>query len=158
MRWLIIWIFFNQYVFGMIQMLTGAYVIAVFLQKRIKPYFYILFAILCMVVIKTIPNGGIIDFAVYVLLLVVVGIVVCHTDWKTALLYAALTVEIMQLCYGIVNSLTSILYPLLCSWNQRVIGLILTPILMLFLMDEYISSTIYENAGDIKACLQKYGS
>lgn len=180
--------FFNQYVFGVIQMLTGAYVMAVFLKKRMKPYFYILFAILCMVVIKTIPNGGNIDFAVYALLLVAVGIVVCHTDWKTALLYAALTVEIMQLCYGIVNSLTSILYLLLCSWNQRVIGLllmlsgnvvslllevffyciihkffineeetkkqyvlmILTPILMLFLMDEYISSTIYENAGDIK--------
>lgn len=180
--------FFNQYVFGIIQMLTGAYVIAVFLQKRLKSYFYILFAILCMVMIKTIPNGGIIDFAVYVLSLVGVGIVVCHADWKTALLYAALTVEIMQLCYGIVNSLTSILYSLLCSWNRRVLGLllmlsgnvvslllevffyyiihkffihaeetkkqyvlmILTPILMLFLMDEYISSAIYENAGDIK--------
>ena len=40
------------------------------------------------------------------------GIFVCHADFKSSLLYAALTVEIMLLCYGIVKSLIG----LLCSW------------------------------------------
>lgn len=179
--------FFNKYVVGMIQMLTGAYFVSVFLQRKIKPYFCLLPAILYMVMIKVIPDGRIIEFTVYVILLIATGIFVCHADWKTALLYAALTVEIMQLCYGIVNSLIAILYPALSSWNQKVVGMmfmllgnmasllsavfcyhmiykffthsegmkkqymlmILTPILMLFLMDEYINSTIYENAENI---------
>lgn len=106
-------------------MLTGIYFISVFLQRKIKSYVYLLFAILCMVVIKVIPNGRIIEFAVYVMLLMAVGIFVCHADWKSVLLYAALTVEIMQLCYGIVNSLSGILYPVMSSWNQKVVGIIL---------------------------------
>lgn len=179
--------FFNKYVVGIIQMLTGAYFVSVFLQRKIKPYFYLLFAMLCMVMIGVIPDGRIIEFAVYVILLMVVGIFVCRADLKSVLLYAALTVEIMQLCYGIVNSLIGILYPAVSSWNQKVVGMIfmlsgnmvslllavfcyrmvykffthsegmkkqymlmiLTPILMLFLMDEYINSTIYENAENI---------
>lgn len=176
--------FFNKYVVGMVQMLMGAYVITVFLRRKIKPYFYLLFAMLCMVMLKVIPDGRIVEFVVYVMLLMAVGIFVCHADLKSVLLYAALTVEIMQLCYGVANSLIGILYPAVSSWNQKVVGIIfmlsgnmvslllavfcyrmvykifthsegmkkqymlmiLTPIMMLFLMDEYINSTIYKNA------------
>jgi len=179
--------FFNKYLLGSIQMLAGAYFFALFLQKKMKPYFYILFTVFCMVMIKVIPDGRIIEFAVYVLLLMAIGIFICHADWKSVLLYAALTVEIMQLCYGIVNSSIGILHPLMFSWNQKVVGMvfmllgniaslllaalcyrmvykffmcsegikkqyvlmILTPILMLFLVDEYINSTIYGNAANI---------
>ncbi len=178
---------FSKYVLGSIQMLVGAYFFAKFLQRKVRPYFTLLFAAFCIVVIKIIPDGRIIDFAVYTLLLMAVGIFVCHTDWKSAILYAALTVEIMQLCYGIVNSLFCILLPLMSSFDQRIVGMafmlsgniaslllavffyrliyryfiyseavkkpyllmLLTPILMVFLMDEYINSTIYGNANTI---------
>jgi len=179
--------FFSIYIFGSIQMLTGAYFFVVFLQKKIKLLFYLLFAVFCMVMIKVIPDGRIIEFAVYILMLMAVGFLVCHADWKSVLLYAALTVEIMQLCYGIVNSAISILYPFMLSWNEKVVGMmlmlsgniaslllsvlcyrmadkffmhsegmkkqyvlmVLTPILMLFSVEEYINSTIYENAANI---------
>lgn len=179
--------FLNQYVMGSLQVLTGVYFLAGFLQKKMKPYFYPLFAAFWMVMIKVIPDGGIIDFLVYLLLLMAVGIFVCRTDWKSAIIYAALTVEIMQLCYGIVNSLFCILSPLMVSLNQRIAGIafmlsgnaaslllsafcyhmvyryflhsetmkkqyvlmILMPILMLFLVNEYINSAIYGNANII---------
>ena len=38
---------------------------------------------------------------------------VCHAEFKPSLLYAALTTEIMLLCYGIVKSLLGLLCPLL---------------------------------------------
>ncbi len=176
--------FFSKYIMGSIQMLTGAYFFTKFLQQKIRPYSALPAAAFCIIIIKVIPDGRIPDFVVYSLALMAVGIFVCHTDWKSAVLYAALTVEIMQLCYGIVNSLFCILFPLMSSLNQKMVGLtfmlsgnlvslllavvfyrmiyrffitsetdkkqylpmVLTPILLLFLMDEYINSTIYKTA------------
>lgn len=176
--------FFSGYVMGSFQMLTGVYFLAGFLQKKMKLYFYPLFAVFCIVIIKVIPDGGMMQFLAYILLLAAGGIFVLRSDWKSVILYSALTVEIMQLCYGIVNSLFCILYPLMFSIDRKIIGIvfmllgdmvslllaalcyyavyryclcdetvkkqyvlmILTPILMLFLMDEYINSNIYGNA------------
>ena len=57
--------------------------------------------------------GTIIGFVALVFLLTVCGMFVCHADFKSSLLYAALTTEIMLLCYGIVKSLISLLCPFL---------------------------------------------
>ncbi len=179
--------FFNQYVMGSVQMLTGAYFLVGFLQKKIKLYFCFLFAVLSMAMLKVIPDGRIIEFAFYLLLLMAGGIFVCHTDWRSGILYAALTVEIMQFSYGIMNSVFSILYPLMYEFHQRIVGIvfmlsgemaslllsvfcyrmvnryfarsetiqkqyvlmILTPTGMLFLMGEYINSTVYSNVHTI---------
>lgn len=180
--------FFNRYVMGSIQMLTGVYFLVRFLQKKVKPYFYLLFEIFCIVMIMVIPDGRIIEFLVYTLMLIAAGMFVCHTDWRSVVLYAALTVEIMQLSYGIMNSLLSILYPLMFSFEQKMVGIafmllgnaalllaafcyrmiyryfldcetikkqyvlmILTPILMIFFMEEYINSIIYGNVTDSNA-------
>lgn len=103
--------FFNCYVMGIVQMLTGFYFFMKFIQKRVRLSVYFLFMVSGIIVIRCIP-GGILEFLAYTLLLVAVGIFIGHADWKAVLLYAALTVEIMQFSYGIVNSLSSILYPL----------------------------------------------
>lgn len=174
--------YFNIYVIGSVQMLTGFYFLVRFLQKKVKLYFYVLFVVICIVNIKVIPDGNITEFFVYIILLTISGIFVCHSDWRTVLLYALLTVVIMQLSYGIVNSLLSILYKRMIFFNQNIIGIIfmllgnmallvsvfcyhmvyryflyyetikkqyilmiLTPILMIFFMSEYISSIIYGN-------------
>lgn len=179
--------FFSRYLMGSLQMLAGAYFLAGFLQKKMKPYFYLLFEVFCTLIIKGIPDGRMMQFLAYFLLLAAGGIFVFRSDWKSVILYAALTVEIMQLCYGIVNSAFCILYPLMFSVDRKIIGIafmllgdmvsllpvafcyrmvyryflhtetikkqyvlmILTPILMLFLMDEYINSTIYGNADTV---------
>lgn len=162
-------------------MLAGLYFLTRFLKRKVKLYFYILFALVWTVFTEVIPTDRIEEFLVYILLLVVSGIFLCHADWKSVVLYSALTVEIMQLSYGIVNSLLSILYPLMSSFNQKIVGIvfmligdiialllaafcyyiadryfsyyeivekqyvlmILTPILMIFLMGEYVNYIIY---------------
>ena len=174
--------FYNVYIMGsgVAQILFGFYFFAILLHKKIRCYIYIVFAVCVMTVIYVVSNAFV-QFAVYIFLLTICGRVICHTDWKSSILYAALVVEIMQLSYGIVKSLLSVLYPLLSAFDQNMIGiifmlsgdimsllltgifchivyqyfssyetierqymfLILVPILMIFVMDEYINSFIY---------------
>lgn len=173
--------FFNKYIMGSTQMLFGFYLLARLLHKKVKFYFYLLFAICAVLVIYFVPTGTIAEFAAFILLLTAGGILICCADWRSAILFAALVVLIMQLCYGIVKSLLSILYPLMSAFNQNMVGivfmlsgdlvsllltgffcymvyryfsyyevmekqylfLVFIPVLMIFIMDEYINSVIY---------------
>lgn len=170
---------------GCVQMLMGFYVLARFLYKKAHLYFYFVFALFGIVIIN-IPTDRITEFTVYILLLTAGGVFACHADWKSVVLYSALTVGIMQLSYGIVNSLLSILYPMMSPFNQAFVGvafmllgnitslllavlcyytayqyfsfyetmkkqyvlMVLTPILLVFLMGEYINSIIYGDTID----------
>lgn len=116
--------FFNKYIMGNTQALTGFYFLTRFLQKKVKLYFYILFALFWTFFTEVIPTNRITEFLIYILLLTVSGLFACHADWKSVILYSALTVEIMQLCYGIVNSLLSILYPLVSPLNHKIVGIV----------------------------------
>lgn len=173
--------FFSIYVMGSIQMLLGFYFYVRLLHKNIKFYYYILFLICGVVVIHLAPAGMIAGFGIFVCLLTAGGILLCQGEWKPAVLYAALVVEIIQLCYGIVNPLSSIFYPWMSGFDQNTIGiifmlsgnmvslllagfcchmaccyfsyyeeiqkryvfLVLIPVLMIFIVEEYINSVIY---------------
>ncbi|MCI8854573.1 MAG: GHKL domain-containing protein [Lachnospiraceae bacterium] len=173
--------FFSVYIMGSVQQLLGFYFYGRLLHKKIRYYFYILFALCVAVTISMGPNGTMAQFGVFVLLLTASGIFICRSDWKPAILYASLVVEIMQLCYGIINCLLSISYLwmhvfdskaaglifmlsgnilsllltgiccyvvwryILCDQAQekQYVFLILTPILMIFLMEEYINTVVY---------------
>lgn len=173
--------FFSKYIMGSVQMLFGFYFFARLLHKKIRFYFYILFAVCVITMTHFISSGTIAEFGAYVLALTASGGFIWRSDWKSAVLYAALVVEIMQLCYGIVKSLSSVFYPLMSAFDQIVVGivfmisgemvsllltglccymvyryfsddeaiekqymfLIFIPILMIFIMDEYINSVIY---------------
>lgn len=172
--------FFNRDIMGSVQALIGCYYFTKLLQKKRKPYFYVLFAITWLAAMKVIPSGRMMEFVVFTALLVASGIFICRADWKSAVLYAALTVEVMQLSYGIVNYLLSIVYPHMSSFDQNAVGIalmmfgnisllpavfcyraicryfsyyeaiekryvltVLIPILMIFLMGEYINYMMY---------------
>ena len=166
---------------GIAQILLGFTFFVRFLHKKGKPYFYFLFAACAGAIIYYVPHGGIPEFAVFVFLLAASGIWMYRADWKSAVLYATLVVEVMQLCYGIVNSLSSVFYPLMSAFDRNRIGfvfmlagefislmlsglcchmvyryfsycgtikkqyvfMVLIPVLVLFLMEEYIGSIIY---------------
>lgn len=115
--------FINLYVIGSIQMLTGFYFLAKFLKKQIKPYYYILLALLSIAVIRFIPSGGFAELSAYALLLFAEGIIICKADIVLTSLYAAIIVVIMQLCYGIFNSLLCILYPFMLSLEYKSVGI-----------------------------------
>ena len=105
--------FFNIYIMGVVETSFQFYFLAKILKKKIWPPFYFLFAILAVIVNYFIPAGIIIRFMAVVFLLMVYGAFVCHIDLKSSLLYASLVTEIMLLCYGIVKSLISLLFPFL---------------------------------------------
>ena len=176
-----------QYIMTGIQVLFVFYFFIRLLHKKMKLYSYLLFVGCVVWSICFVPGAIIVKLGGLILSLAAVGIFVCHTDWRTAALYAVLTVEMMQLSYGIVKSLLSILYPHLSAFDQNTVGfvfmltgeavsllltwlcygmvqryfademhlfhygavdkqyilLVFIPILMIFIMDEYINSFVY---------------
>lgn len=172
--------FFNMYFMGSVEIIFGFYFFVRILNKKIRFYFYLLFAVCVVGIIHFIPSG-IVGLGLFVLLLAAGGILICHADWKLSVLYAILVVGMMQLSYGIVKSLLSMFYPMLSFLDQHIVGtalmlsgyiasltlagicyhivwkyfsnfeavekqylfLVLIPILMIFIMDEYINSFIY---------------
>lgn len=102
--------FFNIYVIGLIEGTFQFYFLAKILKKKLLPPFYFLFGVCAVIVTRILSVGTVTGFMAMVFLLTVCGILVCHADFKSSLLYAALTTEIMLLCYGIVKSLIGLLY------------------------------------------------
>lgn len=174
--------FFNRYIVSSIQMLIGFYFFGKFLKRKGKRYFYPLSAAFGVVLVHVVTAGSIAAYLAYTLFLIAVGLVICRADWKSVLLYAALTVEIMEISFGIINSVSGILHPLTLPFHRNAgavisvlmgimalvlavfcyravyrifpnyeaaekqyLFMILIPILMIFFMDEYISSILYGN-------------
>lgn len=179
-----------QYITADIQIFVGLYFFNRFLHRRMKAYLYFLLVGGATGIVCLLPGKYFVGLGIFIVLLAGVGIFLYCMEWKTAALYAVLTVEIMQLCYGIVKSVLSILHPLVSSFNQNIIGytfmlageaaslllagssyclvqryftddeqlfceetgevqyrsLIFVPILMIFIMDEYINSFVYDMA------------
>ena len=103
--------FFNIYIMGVIETSFQIYFLAKILKKKMWPPFYFLFAVCAVIVNDLVPSGMFTGFVVLVFLLTAYGTFICHADFKYSLLYAALAMEIMLLCSGIVNSLMSLPYP-----------------------------------------------
>lgn len=174
--------FFNRYIMGVTEISIQLYFLAKILKKKIWIPFYFLFAVCAVVVNDFVSVGTITGFVVFVFLLTVYGRLVCRADFKFSILYAALMNEIMLLCFGIVNSLTGLLY----SWRpdffhgtagiavmlgseaaslllagfcyymvyryfsyytaaeMQQMFLVFIPILMIFIMSEYINTIAFE--------------
>lgn len=113
---------FYQYIMAGIQVFFGLYFFVGFLHKKMKFYFYLLFAGCTAWAICAVACAVIVQWGIFILSLMAIGIFVLQKDWKTTVLYAVLTMEIMQLCYGTVKSLLSILYPCLSAFNQITVG------------------------------------
>ncbi|MCI8724084.1 MAG: GHKL domain-containing protein [Ruminococcus sp.] len=103
--------FFNIYIMGVVEMTFQFYFLAKILKKKIWSPFYFLFAVCAVIVNDLVPGGMFTGFVALVFLLTAYGAFICHADFKHSLLYAALAMEIMLLCSGIVNSLMSLPYP-----------------------------------------------
>ena len=115
--------FFYVYIMGVVEMSFQFYFLAKILKKKIWPPFYFLFAVCAVIVDHFLATGMIIRFVVFVFLLTAYGIYVCHGDFKSSLLYAALITEIMLLCYGIVKSLIGLLYTWMPDFYYHTAGI-----------------------------------
>ncbi len=174
--------FFNVYMIGLIEGIFQFYFLAKILKKKLLYPFYFLFGVCAVIVTCFLSVGTVTGFVEMVVLLTICGILVCHADFKSSLLYAALTTEIMLLCYGIVKSLIGLLYAWMPDFYYHTAGiaamliseaasllltgvcyymvyryfsdytasempqmfLVFIPILMIFLMSEYINTLSFD--------------
>ena len=115
--------FFNIYVIGLIEGTFQFYFLAKILKKKLLLPFYFLLGVCAVIVTRFLSVGTVTGFVAMVFLLTVCGILVCYADFKSSLLYAALTTEIMLLCYGIVKSLIGLLYAWLPNFFYDTAGI-----------------------------------
>lgn len=115
--------FFNVYIMGIIQMLTGFYFFTKFLVQKTGLLYYLLFAISSAAVIIFIENSLAV-LIIYALLLFISGVFVYKKEIVPVILYAAIIVEILQICYGIFNSLIGILFPFIFCLDNKVSGIL----------------------------------
>ncbi len=117
--------FFSIYVMGSIEMLVGFCFFTGFLQKKIKPIYGILFTVFGTILLVVFRLEGILALLVFCMLLMVAGKLFYRTDGISAVLYAVVTVEIMNLCFGLSNSLSYILFPVVFEKSPHFFGFIL---------------------------------
>ena len=116
--------FFNIYIIGLIEGTFQFYFLAKILKKKLLYPFYFLFGVCEVIVTRFLSAGTVTSFVVTVFLLTVCGILACHADFKSSLLYATLTSEIMLLCYGIVKSLIGLLYAWMPDYYYDMAGIL----------------------------------
>lgn len=113
---------FNLYVMGSIQMLISFHFFAKFLKKQTKLIHYILFISIGLV-FTGLPSESFNGLLLYILLLAADGIIILKGDICLSVLYSMVTVVIMQLCYGVFNSVLSVFYPIVFSFNPEIAGI-----------------------------------
>lgn len=111
--------FFNSSVIGCVSLLVGFFFFLKYLQEQGKFYRNLLLAVSGCAVMLLSPTVSAVQYLVYAVFLLAVGFFVFHADWKSVFLYAALTVVIMELSFGIGNSLSGILYPGMAALHQN---------------------------------------
>ena len=116
--------FFNIYVMGILEILMGFCFFTGFLKKKGKTIYSILFAAFGMTVLTIFNLQGILEFLVFIMLLTAAGKILYRADFVSAALYAVVTVEIMNLCFGLTNSLSYMLVPVIFMKNPKIFGFI----------------------------------
>ncbi len=109
--------FFWTYVIGSIELLEGFYFFTGFLQKKVKSIYCILFAAFGTIILVVFRLEGILSLLVFGLLLMAAGKLLCRADCILTVLYAVVTIEILNLCFGLFNSLSYILFPIFYKNN-----------------------------------------
>lgn len=116
--------FFNIYVMGSLEMVMGFRFFTGFLQKKGRPIYSILFAALGMTVLAVFNLQGIMALIIFIMFLMAAGKLIYKADLVSAALYAVVTVEIMNLCFGLMNSLSYMLAPIVFMKNPVIFGFV----------------------------------
>lgn len=116
--------FLGIYVMTGLEMFMGFWLFTGLLQKKGKLLCSILFAAFAMTVLEIFNLQGNLAFLAFIILLVATGKLLYRADFGSADLYAVVTVEIMALCFGLFNSLSYILFPVVFEKNPWICGVI----------------------------------
>jgi len=104
--------FFWIYVMGSLELFAGFWFFTGFLQKKVKPIYGMLFAAFGTIILVVFRLEGVWALLVFIVLLVAAGKLLYREDGILTALYAVVTIEILNLCFGLFNSLSYILFPI----------------------------------------------
>jgi len=116
--------FFWTYVMGSLELLAGFCFFTGFLQKKVKSIYGMLFAAFGTIILMVFRLEGILALIVFIMLLMAAGKLLYRADCFLNALYAVVTIEILNLCFGLFNSLSYILFPIVYEKNPGIFGFI----------------------------------
>ncbi len=116
---------FWEYVIGSIELLAGFCFFTGFLQEKVRPIYSILFAAIGTAVLAVFRLEGIWALLVFIMLLIAAGWLLYRADLILTVLYGVVTIEILNLCFGLFDSLSYILFPVFYEKNPKIFGFIL---------------------------------
>lgn len=116
---------FSIYAMTGLEMFMGFRFFTGFLQKKGKLLYNILFTAFGVSVLMIFNLQGMGAFLAFILFLVAAGKLFYRADFVSAALYAVVTVEIMNLCFGFSNSLSYIMFPVVFDKSPGFFGFIL---------------------------------
>ncbi len=117
--------FLETNVIESIELLAGFCFFTGFLQKRVKLIYGMLFAVFGTIILVVFRLEGILALFVFIMLLMAAGRLLYRADCILTALYAVVTTEILNLCFGLFNSLSYILFPIVYEKNPESFGFIL---------------------------------
>ena len=86
---------FNIYIMGIIQMLTGFYILAKFLNKKADIIYLFIIVAAGTIILDIVQDSNIAGFLAYALLLLIEGVFICHAAIEFVILYTAIIIGIM---------------------------------------------------------------
>lgn len=107
-----------------LEMLMGFWFFTGFLQKKGKILSGMLFAVFGTVVLEILHLQSIWASLVFIIFLVAVGKLFYGVDVGSAILYAVVTVEMLALCFGLCNSCSYLLFPVVFEKNPQIVGML----------------------------------
>ncbi len=112
------------YAMASLELFTGFCFFIGFLQKKVKPICGMLFAAFGTIILVVFRLEGIWTLLVFIMLLVAAGKLLYREGGTRTALYAVVTIEILNLCFGLFNSLSYILFPIVYEKNPGNFGFI----------------------------------
>lgn len=116
--------FFNTYIDAVAEMIIMFHFFTKCLPAKAKPIHYLVCTALSICILQLLQNYRILQYLFFAILLVAVGIFLYGTKCMRVILYAASTITAMQLCYGVIGSLSMILYSILPTSGTGVVNLV----------------------------------
>lgn len=115
--------FFSLYIEGSIEISVMLFFFSKFLKSKINPFLYLIFGVIGIAGMVFFSDNRFLQFFIFAFILAIEGIYFNKSRYDIAVLYAITTIAIMQLCYGVVDSVLCIVSPILFPLNPKMAGI-----------------------------------
>lgn len=112
-------------ILGGVEILAGFHYFTRFIGKRAKAAHYLVYLMVTGLLLAVLPGGNGGEILIFGVSLAVAGLLFYRTEGRKTFLYAAVTVELLQICFGVFDSLSYLLFPILYRQHPRTAGICL---------------------------------